>query len=108
MWARVKSWASGRSEDDAVRNSLGVYKELAEGTGSLSGWCKGVHRKKIETRRKIIGGNLKAYRELERKIARNIPGDRRRKTVRLATRNAGGYQSEGVRLLIKLVGHVWL
>ncbi|RWW38664.1 hypothetical protein BHE74_00056088 [Ensete ventricosum] len=34
--------------------------------GSLLGWHKGVHRKKIETRRKIIGDSRKACRELRR------------------------------------------
>ncbi|RRT54557.1 hypothetical protein B296_00004056 [Ensete ventricosum] len=40
---------------DAVENSLGVRWELVEGIGSLLGWHKGVHKKKIETHRKIIG-----------------------------------------------------
>ncbi|RWW36734.1 hypothetical protein BHE74_00058223 [Ensete ventricosum] len=46
----------GRSEDDAVGNSSGVRRGLAESIGSLPGWRKGVHQKKTETRRKIIGG----------------------------------------------------
>ncbi|RRT74407.1 hypothetical protein B296_00001422 [Ensete ventricosum] len=100
MWARVKSEASSRSEDDAVGNSLGVRRELAEGIGSLSGWRKGVRRKKIETHRKIVGGIGK--------IARNTPGDRQRKTVRLVAGNVGGCRIVGVRSLIKLGGHVWL
>ncbi|RWV81892.1 hypothetical protein GW17_00056649 [Ensete ventricosum] len=37
--------------------------ELAKGIGSLPGWCKGVHRKKIETHRKIIEGSRKACQE---------------------------------------------
>ncbi|RRT49311.1 hypothetical protein B296_00046514 [Ensete ventricosum] len=57
---------SGRGSDDAVGNSLEVRWELAEGIGSLLGWRKGVHRKKTETRRKIIGSIRKAFRELER------------------------------------------
>ncbi|RWW65669.1 hypothetical protein BHE74_00027006 [Ensete ventricosum] len=48
---------------DAVRNSLGVCRELAKGIRSLLGWCKGVHQKKIETHRKIIGGSRKACQE---------------------------------------------
>ncbi|RZS24381.1 hypothetical protein BHM03_00057444 [Ensete ventricosum] len=30
---------------------------------SFPGWHKGVHQKKIEIRRKIIGGSRKAYRD---------------------------------------------
>ncbi|RWW09019.1 hypothetical protein GW17_00027513 [Ensete ventricosum] len=48
---------------DTVGNSLGVRQELAKGIGSLPGWCKGVCQKKIETRRKIVGGSRKAYQE---------------------------------------------
>ncbi|RWW38095.1 hypothetical protein BHE74_00056699, partial [Ensete ventricosum] len=64
------------------------YRELAEGIRSLPGWCKGVRRKKTETRWKIVGGSRKACRELGRigKLTGNTPGDHRRKTVRLATR----------------------
>ncbi|RZR72899.1 hypothetical protein BHM03_00018390 [Ensete ventricosum] len=58
--------SSGRSEDDAVGNSPGVRWELAESIGSLPGWLKGVHQKKTKTRRKIIEGSQKAYRELGR------------------------------------------
>ncbi|RRT44112.1 hypothetical protein B296_00013593, partial [Ensete ventricosum] len=52
--------ALGRSEDDAVGNSLGVHQKLVEGIESLLGWRKRVHRKKTETRWKIIGGSRKA------------------------------------------------
>ncbi|RZS24832.1 hypothetical protein BHM03_00057949 [Ensete ventricosum] len=78
---------------DAVRNSLGVRQELAKGIRSLAGWCKGVRQKKTETCRKIVGGSRKAYQELGRrfakgigKFARNMLGDRRKKTRRLAVR----------------------
>ncbi|RWW58182.1 hypothetical protein BHE74_00034983 [Ensete ventricosum] len=40
------------------------------------------------------------------KIARNTPGDRQRKTMRLAAGNARDYRITEVRLLIKLGGHV--
>ncbi|RWW07505.1 hypothetical protein BHE74_00024794 [Ensete ventricosum] len=50
--ARVKSMHSV----NAVRNSPGVHRELADGIGSLLGWRKGVHQKKTETHRKIVGG----------------------------------------------------
>ncbi|RRT48612.1 hypothetical protein B296_00006918 [Ensete ventricosum] len=56
MFGQSEVLASGRSEDNAVRNSPGECRELAEGIGSLLGWRKGVHQKKIETRRRIIGG----------------------------------------------------
>ncbi|RRT31684.1 hypothetical protein B296_00053608 [Ensete ventricosum] len=45
---------------DAVGNSLGVRRELAEGIESLLGWRKGVHQKKTETRLKIIRDSRKA------------------------------------------------
>ncbi|RWW90110.1 hypothetical protein BHE74_00000749 [Ensete ventricosum] len=51
------------SKDDAVGNLPGVRRELAEGIGSLPGWRKGVHRKKIETHRNIVRGSRNAYRE---------------------------------------------
>ncbi|RWV98400.1 hypothetical protein GW17_00038759 [Ensete ventricosum] len=58
--------ASDWGSDDAVRNSPGVRRELTEGIGSLPGWRKGIHQKKIETRRKIFGGSRKACRKLGR------------------------------------------
>ncbi|RWW73976.1 hypothetical protein BHE74_00018106, partial [Ensete ventricosum] len=58
--------ASSRGSDDAVGNLPGVHRELAKSIGSLLGWCKGVRRKKTETRRKIIEGSRKACQELER------------------------------------------
>ncbi|RRT70515.1 hypothetical protein B296_00000781 [Ensete ventricosum] len=48
---------------DAVGNSLGVHRELAEGIRSLPEWHKGVRQKKTETRQKIIGGSRKAFQE---------------------------------------------
>ncbi|RZS25208.1 hypothetical protein BHM03_00058373, partial [Ensete ventricosum] len=42
-------------KDDAVGNSPGVRRELAEGIGSLPAWRNGVYRKKTETRWKISG-----------------------------------------------------
>ncbi|RRT33434.1 hypothetical protein B296_00058327 [Ensete ventricosum] len=74
---------------NAVGNSPGVGRELAEGIGSLLGWRKGVRQKKTETRRKIIKGSRKACREFAKgigKLAGNTPGDRRKKTERLAVR----------------------
>ncbi|RWV83662.1 hypothetical protein BHE74_00043165 [Ensete ventricosum] len=60
-----ESWLI-RSEDDAIGNSLGVCRDLAEGITSLPGWHKGVRWKKNKTRRKIIGGSRKGCRELKR------------------------------------------
>ncbi|RRT57754.1 hypothetical protein B296_00016490 [Ensete ventricosum] len=68
--------ASGRSEDDAVGNSPGVCRELAEGLGSLLGWRKEVPRKKTETRREIVGGSRKAYRETSPKVSGRSLGTR--------------------------------
>ncbi|RWW37769.1 hypothetical protein BHE74_00057072 [Ensete ventricosum] len=53
-----------QGSDDAVRNSPGVRRELVEGIRSLLGWHKGVHRKKTETRRKIVVGSRKTCRDL--------------------------------------------
>ncbi|RRT75901.1 hypothetical protein B296_00020459 [Ensete ventricosum] len=57
-----------------VGKSPRVRQELAEGIGSLPGWCKGVHRKKIEICQKIIGGSRKACRELGRSCRPDILG----------------------------------
>ncbi|RWV89111.1 hypothetical protein GW17_00048760 [Ensete ventricosum] len=44
-------------------NSPGVCRKLTKGIRNLPGWRKGVHEKKTETHRKIIGGSRKVYRE---------------------------------------------
>ncbi|RWW61993.1 hypothetical protein BHE74_00030901 [Ensete ventricosum] len=49
---------SSRSKDDAVGNLLRVHRKLTEVIRSLPGWCKGVHRKKIETHSKIVTEKL--------------------------------------------------
>ncbi|RZS17408.1 hypothetical protein BHM03_00049562 [Ensete ventricosum] len=123
--------ASGRGSDNAVGNSPGVRRELIEGIGSLSGWYKGVHRKRTKTRRKTVEGiNHDDEKELQiihepriklrhrakiwtirwelaesslglckgiEKIAKNIPRDCQRKTVRLFAGNVVGCRIEGVR-----------
>ncbi|RWW47021.1 hypothetical protein BHE74_00047021, partial [Ensete ventricosum] len=75
---------------DAVGNSPRVRRELAEGIESLPRWRKGVRQKKIETRRKIVGGSRKACRERFTegigKLAGNMSGDRWKKTERLTRR----------------------
>ncbi|RZS00941.1 hypothetical protein BHM03_00030724 [Ensete ventricosum] len=58
-------YASGRSLDDAVRNSPGVRRELIHGIESLPGWRKRVRWKKIETRQKIIRAVLSFVGEVE-------------------------------------------
>ncbi|RZR71835.1 hypothetical protein BHM03_00007749 [Ensete ventricosum] len=78
-----------------------LYRELTEGIGSLLGWRKGVHQKKIETRRKIVKGSRKACQErcngIKSKFARrfaegigkltgNTSGDHRKKTKRFTVR----------------------
>ncbi|RWW45805.1 hypothetical protein BHE74_00048321 [Ensete ventricosum] len=104
---------------DAFGNSPGVCRTLAEGIGSLPGWRKGVRQKKTETRRKIVRGSRKAYRESgclgirpssdnavgsRRKFARrfakgirkligNAKGDRRKEDRRTYSKIAGGYQN---------------
>ncbi|RWV94209.1 hypothetical protein GW17_00043276 [Ensete ventricosum] len=111
--------ASGQGSDDAVGNSPGVHQKLTEGIGSLPGWRKGVRQKKTETHRKIVGlpgvGKVSgqglddaegACREFAKrfaegigKLVRNMPGDRRMKTIRLAAVESGGYRNAGVRSL---------
>ncbi|RRT34457.1 hypothetical protein B296_00031707 [Ensete ventricosum] len=84
---------------DAFGNLPGVCRKLAEGIESLPGWRKGVRQKKTETRRKIVGGSRKAYRDSDdvvgshRKFARrftegigkltgNVKGDRQKEDRR--------------------------
>ncbi|RWV95382.1 hypothetical protein GW17_00041996 [Ensete ventricosum] len=62
LTTRMSDWRE--PVDDAVGNSLGVRRELTEGIGSLLRWRKGVRQKKIKTRRKIVGGSRKSYRDL--------------------------------------------
>ncbi|RWW01351.1 hypothetical protein GW17_00035618 [Ensete ventricosum] len=74
---------------NAVGNSSGVRRELAEGIGSLPRWRKGVRQKKIETRQKIVGGSQKACREFVEgigKLAGNMSGDCWKKTIKLFAR----------------------
>ncbi|RWV94331.1 hypothetical protein GW17_00043131 [Ensete ventricosum] len=95
---------------DAFGNFLGVCRKLAEGIGSLSGWCMGVRQKKTETRRKIIEGSRKACRDSDdavgsrrkfarrfaegiKKLARNAKGDRRKEDRRTCRKIARGYRS---------------
>ncbi|RWV88981.1 hypothetical protein GW17_00048895 [Ensete ventricosum] len=75
---------------DAVGSSPGVHRELTEGIGSLPGWRKGVHQKKIEIRRKIVEGSRNDCRERSvegiGKLVGNTSGDRQKKTGRLVAR----------------------
>ncbi|RWW02417.1 hypothetical protein GW17_00034494 [Ensete ventricosum] len=129
--------AAGSGEEEEVGeqrrfgNSPGVRQEFAEGIGSLLGWRKGVHWKKTETRRKIVGGLTTTgaielqpddgprsslgirpgsddaagpRREFTRRFAKgigklawNTPGERRKKTRRLAARMPEAVGLAGVR-----------
>ncbi|RZS07216.1 hypothetical protein BHM03_00038008 [Ensete ventricosum] len=104
---------SGQSEDDAVGNSPEVRRELTESIGSLPGWYKGVCRKKTQTRQKIVRvaaklaeswEGLENFAEGIGKIARNMPGDHRRRTRYKEYRKLSDSGSK----IVKLGGHVWL
>ncbi|RWW10935.1 hypothetical protein GW17_00025492 [Ensete ventricosum] len=58
---------------DAVGNSPGVHRELAEGIGSLLGLRKKIRQMKTETCQKIVGGSRKACRD-ERRVYHCRPG----------------------------------
>ncbi|RRT50547.1 hypothetical protein B296_00013306 [Ensete ventricosum] len=88
MFRQSQIQASGRSKDDAIENSPKVHRELAEGIRTFPRWRKGVHWKKIETCRKIVGGSRKAYRELGR--LQRDPRCRDRKSRRMVMRRSDG------------------
>ncbi|RWV78259.1 hypothetical protein GW17_00060797 [Ensete ventricosum] len=78
---------------ESIRSLSGVCWEHVEGDRELARMASGSSQEEDrETRWKIIGGNRKAYRELERfaegigKLAGNTQGDHWKKTERLATR----------------------
>ncbi|RWV84388.1 hypothetical protein GW17_00053897 [Ensete ventricosum] len=93
---------------------LGTCMECVESLSRVSGSCQDGVREFVSKRPKLSGRLSGAAEKLAgswegiEKIARNTSGDRRRKTVRLTVGNAGGYWITGVRLLIKLNGHIWL
>ncbi|RWW10909.1 hypothetical protein GW17_00025518 [Ensete ventricosum] len=68
---------------------LGTRQECVRSSPRVSGGCQDSAReftKRRQTHRKIIKGSRKAYREFTEgigKLARNMPGDHRRTTVRL-------------------------
>ncbi|RRT31845.1 hypothetical protein B296_00057446, partial [Ensete ventricosum] len=124
---------SGQDSDDVITNSPEVHWKLTQGIGSLLGWHKGIRYKKIETRRKIIGvaktlaGSWEGHdvdvyrakdwtmqREFARrfaegieKLTRNMSGDRRRKTVRLAAIESGGCWIAGGRWVTRPYPGFW-
>ncbi|RZS22203.1 hypothetical protein BHM03_00054941 [Ensete ventricosum] len=104
MWAKVKFEASSRSEDDVVGNSPRVCWELVKVSGACQDGARefAKRRPRLAIRLSGVVKNLIGSWEGIRKITRNTLGDRRRKTVRLATGNAGGCRIMGVRSLIKL------
>ncbi|RWW71693.1 hypothetical protein BHE74_00020545 [Ensete ventricosum] len=71
---------------DAVGNSLGVRRELAEGIESLPGWRKGVRQKKSRLAGRLSGVTKKRFIEGIRKLAGSTLGDHRKKTGWLAAR----------------------
>ncbi|RZS21464.1 hypothetical protein BHM03_00054110 [Ensete ventricosum] len=98
--------AEGTGEDEVDGDRTKVprrRKRAQEIIVGLLGWHKGDRQKKIETRRKIVGGSRKACQELGRfteeigKLARNMLGDRWRKTVRLTAGDFEGCRNMGVR-----------
>ncbi|RZS19652.1 hypothetical protein BHM03_00052121 [Ensete ventricosum] len=87
---------------DAFGNSPGVCWKLTEDIQSLPGWRKGVRQKKIETCRKIVGGNdvvgsrrkfARIFVEGIRKLAGNTKGDRQEEDRRTCYKITGGCQS---------------
>ncbi|RWW36792.1 hypothetical protein BHE74_00058155 [Ensete ventricosum] len=92
---------------------LGTHQECVGSSPRVSGVCydsaERVHKKKTETRRKIIGGSRKAYRDSDdevgsrqeftkrftegiRKLTGNMKGDRREEARRTYRKNVGGYR----------------
>ncbi|RWW82698.1 hypothetical protein BHE74_00008832 [Ensete ventricosum] len=85
---------------------LGTFLECVGSSLRVSGACQNDAREFARRRARLVGRLLGLAEELARsigKIARNIPGDRWRKTVRLTAGNAGGYQITGVRSLSLMV-----
>ncbi|RWW77027.1 hypothetical protein BHE74_00014837 [Ensete ventricosum] len=95
---------------DAFWNSSGMYRKLIVGIWSLPGWRKGVRQKMIETRRKIVGGSRKAYRDSDDavgsrwkfarrfakgigKLTGNMKGDHREEDRRTCRKITGGCRS---------------
>ncbi|RRT35752.1 hypothetical protein B296_00056900 [Ensete ventricosum] len=106
--------ALGWGSDDAVGNSLGVRRKLAGDIGSLPGWHREFARRRPRLAERLLGvaerlaGRLDdaegARQEFARrftegigKLARNMPRDRQRKTVRLTAVESGGCRIAGVR-----------
>ncbi|RWW00493.1 hypothetical protein GW17_00036545 [Ensete ventricosum] len=99
---------------------LGTFLECVGSSLRVSGACQNDAREFVRRRARLVGrllglaeelagrlddmvGARKDFAEGIGKIARNIPGDRWRKTVRLTAGNAGGYQITGVRSLSLMV-----
>ncbi|RRT70369.1 hypothetical protein B296_00000473 [Ensete ventricosum] len=75
-----------------------MRQKLAEGIGSVLGYRKGVRQKKIETRRKIVGGSRKACREFTEgieKLTGNTLGDHRGEDQKTYRKYHGGYRIGG-------------
>ncbi|RWW41798.1 hypothetical protein BHE74_00052693, partial [Ensete ventricosum] len=92
---------------DVVGNSLGVYRELAEDIGSLLGWRKGVHQKKTETHRKIVGVVEKRAERLTKTEAMELqPDDGPRSCLSIGPRfgRCSGISSKFARRFAKGIG----
>ncbi|RRT50810.1 hypothetical protein B296_00037124 [Ensete ventricosum] len=85
---------------------LGTRQECIESSPRISGACQ-VDARKFVRRRPRLAGRLSGVAEKLvgsiGKIVRNTPGDRRRKTVRLAAREAEGCRFTRVRSLSLVV-----
>ncbi|RWW00624.1 hypothetical protein GW17_00036407 [Ensete ventricosum] len=68
-WAYEIGWQQGRPKTMQLRTRM-------ECVGSLPGLRKGVHRKKTETRRKIVKGSRKACWETSPKVSERLLGTR--------------------------------
>ncbi|RWW09610.1 hypothetical protein GW17_00026892 [Ensete ventricosum] len=83
---------------------LGTCQECVESSPRISGACQDDARKFARRRPRLAGRLSGDLAEGIGKIVRNTPGDRRRKTVRLAAGEAEGCRFAGVRSL-SLVNH---
>ncbi|RWW37605.1 hypothetical protein BHE74_00057263 [Ensete ventricosum] len=73
----IKGLARVKSKHRAGVQTMQLRTRM-ECIGSLPGLRKGVHRKKTETRRKIVKGSRKACWETSPKVSERLIGTRRR------------------------------
>ncbi|RWV81456.1 hypothetical protein GW17_00057125 [Ensete ventricosum] len=82
---------------------LGTRLKYVKSSPRVSGVCQDGIREFVRRRPRLVGRLSGDFTEGIGKIARNTSGDRRRRTVRLATWNAGSCRIVGVRLLSLVV-----